>query len=92
MSTTSSDLRAGKLIRDIRSSTRALEALAASEDPWVAAEMVKLAHELEAAADRTVARLRAAKYTWADIGYAFGTTRQGAFNRWAKSPLDGSTS
>jgi hypothetical protein len=35
-----------------------LEELAAEEDPWTVAEMLRLAGELEAAAVRTVKRLR----------------------------------
>lgn len=70
-------------VAGIRRQVRALEPRAADEDPWVVAEMLDIAAELEAAAARTVARLRAAGYTWTDIGFALGISRSGAYNRFA---------
>lgn len=49
-----------------------LETLAAVEDPWVVADMVRLQAELEAATVRTVRRMREAGYTWTDIGLNLG--------------------
>lgn len=50
---------------------RALEEVAAGEDPWAVAELLEIAAEAEAAAVRVVARLRETdpatgkpKYTW----------------------------
>jgi hypothetical protein len=71
-----------EMVAGIRRQIRALEVRGLDEDPWVARDMTDLADELNAAAGRTVARLRAAGYTWADIGQSFGLTYQAAWKRW----------
>jgi hypothetical protein len=62
---------------------RAIETRAAGEDPWMAADMLRLSGELEEATVRTVARLRARGYLWDDIGFSFGITGTTAVKRWA---------
>lgn len=73
-----------ELIEGVRRQIKALEARAAVEDPWVMAEMLGLARELEEASVRTVAALRKAGYTWSGIGYDLGLSRQATFNRFAR--------
>jgi hypothetical protein len=79
-------------VSGVRRQIRGMEARASGEDPWVVGEMFKMAQEMEAAAVRVVAELRAPgpdgrpKYRWEDIGYNMqprvsGTT---ACKRWAK--------
>lgn len=70
-----------EMIAGIRRQIKALEARARDEDPWVMAEMLGLAGELEDAATRTVGALRKAGYTWHDIGFELGLSRQATFNR-----------
>jgi hypothetical protein len=74
------------MIDGVRRQIKALEQRAIGDDPWVAADMSTLASELNAAVDRTVGRLRAQGSTWQDIGFQFGTTKQGAFNKWNANP------
>lgn len=60
-----------------------LEDLAAAEDPWTLAEMQRLQDKLAAAQLRTVARLRAAGYTWDAIGFNFQLNAVQAHKRFA---------
>jgi hypothetical protein len=46
------------------------------------AEMTAMAGELDAAIRKAVRGLRAAGYSWADIGARVGVTRQAAQQRW----------
>lgn len=62
---------------------RAVEKRAAEEDPWVLAEMLKAADELQDASVRVVKALRDAGYTWDSIAQELGITRGGACNRFA---------
>jgi hypothetical protein len=75
-----------EMVAGVKRQIKALETRAAIEDPWVAADMAELASELGEAVDRTVGRLRAAGFTWQDIGFQFGVSKQAAFNRWANKP------
>jgi hypothetical protein len=61
-----------------------LEELAAEEDPWTVAEMLRLAGELEAAAVRTVKRLRDTGYTWETIGTSLGISAGTAQVRYSR--------
>jgi nicotinamide mononucleotide adenylyltransferase len=55
----------------VRRQIKSLEKRAETEDPWMMAEMFDMATELEAAAVRTMARLRAKGYTWKDIALSY---------------------
>jgi hypothetical protein len=87
MTTPGSKIREPKtteeMVAGIRRQIRALETRAENDDPWVAADMATLATEMNTAVDRVVGCLRANGYTWTDIGFQFGLTKQAAFNRWA---------
>lgn len=61
---------------------RALEEAAVLEDPWAAAELLEIAREAEAAAFRVIAKLRAAGYTWPDIGFSLGVSGDTAHKRY----------
>jgi hypothetical protein len=71
-----------ELISGIRRQIRALEPRAAAEDPWAAAEMLRLATELQAAATRVIRQLRDTGYTWPDIGFAIGISDVTACKRY----------
>jgi len=62
----------------------ALERQGRNEDPWMAADMLALAAQMEAAAVRVIADLRARGYTWNDIGLSLGITGTTAVKRYAK--------
>jgi hypothetical protein len=51
----------------VRRQVRSLERRAVDEDPWMMDEMFKMAQEMEAAAVRVMATLRAKGYSWNDI-------------------------
>lgn len=73
-----------EVIQSIRRQVRSLEGKVAEEDPWALAEVVALRDELDAIATRTVNRLRAAGYTWNDIGLNLrisGKTAQMRYSR-----------
>lgn len=72
-----------EVVSGIRRQIRSLERRAAEEDPWTVDEMLRLRDELDAAAVRTVGRLRQTGYTWHDIGFAIGVSPQTAFKRFA---------
>lgn len=79
-----------EVVGGVKRQIRSLERRAAEEDPWVIQEMLDLAAELEAAALRTVARLRAVDpstgkpaYTWDAIGFSLGITAITAHKRYA---------
>ena len=56
-------------------------------------EMLALAGQLDEAIDIAVWGLRAAGYSWAEIGARTGITKQAAFKRWNRQPkVDGSSS
>jgi hypothetical protein len=73
------------MLSGVKRQIKALEARAENDDPWVAADMLSLVADLTGAVDRSVGRLRANGYTWQDIGFQFGISKQGAFNRWANN-------
>lgn len=56
-----------EMIKAVSRQTRSLENRSAGEDPWVMASMFDLAAEMETAAVRAMAELRARGYTWNDI-------------------------
>jgi len=62
----------------------ALERQGRTEDPWMAADMLRLAAELEDAAVRLIASYRARGDRWEDIGFALGITGTTAVKRYAK--------
>jgi hypothetical protein len=57
-------------------------AAAGELDPADLAELVELRRELDEATGSAVASMKAAGYSWADIGNALGMTRQAAQQRW----------
>lgn len=73
-----------EMVAGIRRQIKALEARAANEDPYVAADMASLADDLNAAVSRTVTRLRDVGYTWSDIGFDFKITATAARLRYGK--------
>jgi len=62
----------------------ALERQGRKEDPWMAADMLRLAAEMETAAVRVIADLRARDYKWDDIGFALGISGTTAVKRYAR--------
>lgn len=72
-----------EVVSGIRRQIRSLERRAAEEDPWTVDEMLRLRDELDAAAVRTVGRLRQTGYTWQDIGFAIGVSALTAHKRYA---------
>lgn len=48
--------------------------------------LVGLREELDTATRLAVAKLRAAEFSWADIGRELGITKQGAFQRYGRCP------
>jgi hypothetical protein len=50
------------------------------------AQMTAFAADLDTAIGQAVAGLRAAGYSWAEIGLRLGITRQAAQQRWGKAP------
>jgi hypothetical protein len=67
-----------EMIQSVRRQVHSLEIRAASEDPWLAAELLNISRETEAAAVRAVGKLRAVGYTWPDVGLSFGISGQTA--------------
>jgi hypothetical protein len=63
------------MLKGIARQTRSLEARAAGEDPWVMAEMFELAAEMERAAVRVMAALRAKDYKWNDIALSMSADK-----------------
>lgn len=63
---------------------KAIEAKAEQEDPWVAAEMIRMSEALETAGVRVIGKLRAAGYTWHDIGFELGLSATTTIKRYAK--------
>jgi hypothetical protein len=61
---------------------RAYSRRVATGDIDALTDMADLAAEIEVATGQAVAGLRAAGYSWADIGARFGITRQAAQQRW----------
>jgi hypothetical protein len=57
----------------------------AAGDVDALADMTGLATELDAAITEAVTGLRAARYSWAEIGDRLGVTRQAAQQRWGRS-------
>lgn len=72
-----------EVVSGVARQIRSLEARAADEDPWTVAEMLRLRDDLDAAAVRTVGRLRDTGYTWNDIGLSLGITAMTAWKRYA---------
>lgn len=66
----------------IRRMVRAAGNRGGQDDVEVLAQLAGLHQEVEAAMVQTVAGLRAAGYTWKDIGGAYGVTSQAATIRW----------
>lgn len=75
---------AEKLVGGIRRQVRALERQATVEDPWVAAELLKLADELTDAGHGAVKRLRLRGVRWEAIGYSLGISADAANKRHAR--------
>jgi len=73
-----------EVVSGVRRQVRALERRAVDEDPWVVADMLALRDEMEAAAVRTVGRLRETGYTWHDIGLSLGISAQTCHKRYGK--------
>jgi hypothetical protein len=48
------------------------------------ADLLDLAHELDAATQQAVTGLREFGYSWGDIAHRLGTTRQAAHQRWGR--------
>lgn len=71
-------------VSGLRRQARAVERRAVEEDPWVAAEMLAIAGELEQAAVRVIAKLREAGYPWSEIGRDLGIHGTTACKRYAK--------
>jgi len=52
------------------------------------ADLLDLAHELDAATGTALEGLRGFGYSWAEIAARLGTTRQAAQQRWDDGPAD----
>ena len=61
---------------------------AALADPDDVAALVRLAAEIDVQVLKAVRGMRAAGYTWDQVGWATGTTRQGAHQKWARQCTD----
>lgn len=72
-----------EVIGGIRRQIRGAEARAQDEDPWMIADMLGLAAELQEAAVRVVAHHRANGMTWDAIGFSLGITGTTACKRYA---------
>jgi hypothetical protein len=70
----------------VRRQVRSLERRAVDEDPWMMDEMFKMATEMETAAVRVMAALRAKGYSWNDIAASMETrpSAQTLIKRYAK--------
>jgi hypothetical protein len=72
------------MIDGLRRQIKAVEKRAVSEDPWMAADMLGLAGQLEEATVRVIAAHRRNGYRWDDIGFSLGITGLTALKRYKK--------
>jgi hypothetical protein len=63
---------------------RAYSRRVASGDVESLAHMISLSHDIDNAIQQAVNGIRAAGYSWAEIGARLGVTRQAAQQRWGR--------